>query len=78
MLQDDTTYRQFLKYPQFKNEKTLTLKELERSTNSIFCHVVDYVDADWAFVEALSRGKDLVTFLTQVLNEGSIIITYYL
>lgn len=71
MLQEDPTYAQFLEYPSFKEQKSLTLKKLEDSTKSIFCHVVDYVDEDWAFVEALSRGKDLVTFLTQVLNEGA-------
>jgi hypothetical protein len=70
-LQEDTTYKSFLEYPKFKEQKNLTLAKLEVSTNAIFVHVKDYVDADWAFVEALSRAKDLVTFLKQVLNEGS-------
>ena len=69
-LQEDTTYLSFLAYPKYKEQKDLTLAKLEASTNTIFVHVKDYVDADWAFVEALSRAKDLVTFLKQVLNEG--------
>eukprot|EP00026_Physarum_polycephalum_P000019 Phypoly_transcript_00019.p1 GENE.Phypoly_transcript_00019~~Phypoly_transcript_00019.p1 ORF type:complete len:3090 (+),score=490.35 Phypoly_transcript_00019:142-9411(+) len=68
-LQEDPTYLSFLEYPKFKEQKDLTLAKLEVSTNAIFVHVKDYVDADWAFVEALSRAKDLVTFLKQVLNE---------
>lgn len=69
-LQEDPTYLSFLEYPRFKEQKELTLVKLEDSTKTIFCHVKDYVDVDWAFIEALSRAKDLVTFLKQVLNEG--------
>ena len=70
-LQEDPTYLSFLEYPKFKQQKDLTLAKLEASTKTIFVHVKDYIDADWAFIEALSRAKDLVTFLKQVLNEGT-------